>query len=109
MNNVVVLHPRPRGGARPKTRGSTLSRSPKRLVKTRKCLEAIKPLTFQLETAVFPTPASLAASEGPPIASITSATDASIPPFNPRSVDSQEVHDLTIEKLWSEMSNVRMD
>lgn len=109
MNNVVVLHPRPRGGSRPKTRGSTLSPSPKRLVKTRKCLEAIKPLTFQLETAVLPTPASLAASRGPPIASITSVTDASMPSSNPRSVDSQEVHDLTMEESRPVMSPVDMD
>jgi hypothetical protein len=69
------------GTVRPKIAGSaSLPRSRRAAVKTKKCSEGILPRAFQLDGAepdLMPT--KLQAAIGPPTASMTSATELSIP------------------------------
>jgi hypothetical protein len=101
MGVVVKLHGRllTAGKVRPKTAGSGfLPSTRKAFTKTKKCSEGILPRAFQLYGALPDfIPVSSQAADAPPTASITSATELSIPNGYSQTVIVSTPHGLRLE------------
>lgn len=79
---------------KPNTRGSILPAASEKL---RKYSEGMAPRAFQFDTAGGPTPASAAAADVPPTASITASTEVSMLLDNSRNVKMSSLHEMAMD------------